>query len=49
MAHTLEISDELKARIDRYREDDETVEEFLEEMLNIYEVEGIFLQEGYTE
>ena len=49
MPHTIEISDEMKAQIDMYREEDETIAEFLEELLNIYETEGAFLQEGYSE
>ncbi len=49
MSHTIEISDELKARIDGYLEEDETYEEFIGELLSIYETEGMFLQEGYSE
>lgn len=46
---TIEIGDDLKHRIDEHLEDDETYEEFLTELLNIYETEGSFLQEGYSE
>ncbi len=49
MTQTLEISDELAERIDSHREDDETREEFLEELVTIFETEGAFLQEGYSE
>lgn len=49
MSHTIEISDDLKARIDNYLEEDESYEEFIEELVTIYETEGAFLQEGYTE
>lgn len=49
MTYTLEISDDLRERIDEYREDDESYEEFIEEIISIYEVEGMFLQEGYSE
>ena len=49
MTQTLEISDELAERIDSHREDDETREEFIEELLTIFETEGAFLQEGYSE
>ena len=45
----IELSDELLARIEDHCEEDETVEEFLTELLNIYETEGAFLQEGYSE
>jgi len=49
MTHTIEIDDELMARLERFLEDDETVPEFIEELLNMYETEGAFLQEGYSE
>ncbi|WP_170972359.1 DUF7557 family protein [Natronorubrum halophilum] len=49
MTHTIEISDEMKDRLDAHCEEDETYEEFLEELLTIYETEGAFLQEGYSE
>ena len=49
MAHTLEISDELRDRIDRHREEDESYEEFIAELLSVYETGGTFLQEGYSE
>ena len=46
---TIELDDELVERIESYTEEDETVSEFIEELMNIYEVEGAFLQEGYSE
>jgi hypothetical protein len=49
MTRTLEISDELMERLDGHLEDDETPEEFLTELLNIYESEGAYLREGYSE
>jgi predicted transcriptional regulator len=49
MTHTLEISDELKERLDKHLEEDETCEEFIEELVSMYETEGAFLQEGYSE
>ncbi len=49
MTHTIEISDDLRDRIDDHCEEDETYEEFLEELVSIYETEGAFLQEGYSE
>lgn len=49
MPHTLEISDELADRIEMHLEEDETYEEFLEELVSVYETEGTFLQEGYSE
>jgi hypothetical protein len=47
--HTIEISDDLNERIDSHREEDETAGEFIEELVNVYETEGTFLHEGYSE
>lgn len=49
MTHTIEISDELKERLDDHCEEDESIEEFIEELVSVYETEGAFLQEGYSE
>jgi hypothetical protein len=49
MTYTLEISDELRERIDDHLEEDESYEEFIEELVSVYETEGAFLQEGYSE
>jgi len=49
MTYTIEISDELKTRMENHLEDDETIEEFIEELVALYETEGAFLQEGYSE
>ena len=49
MTFTIEISDDLKSRIETHLEDDETHEEFIEELVSMYESEGRFLQEGYSE
>ena len=49
MTHTLEISDELRARLDSHLEEDESYEEFIAELVSVYETEGAFLQEGYSE
>lgn len=46
---TLEISDELAARLESHCEAGQTMEELVEELLTMYEVEGAFLQEGYSE
>ncbi|WP_199723052.1 hypothetical protein [Halobellus sp. Atlit-38R] len=46
MTETIEISDELAERIDGHLEEDETIPEFIEELVSIYEQEGRFLQEG---
>ena len=49
MTHTIEIGDDLKERMDRHLEEDESYEEFVEELLSVYETDGAFLQEGYSE
>jgi len=49
MTHTLEISDDLKERMEKHLEEDETLEQFVEELVSVYETEGTFLQEGYSE
>jgi len=49
MPTTIEISDDLAERLERHCEDDESVAEFVEELVSVYETEGAFLQEGYSE
>lgn len=49
MAPTLEVSEELADRLESHCEEGETVEELIEELVSMYEAEGAFLQEGYTE
>lgn len=49
MPQTLEIDDDLMERLEAHLEEGETVEEFITELLNMYETEGAFLQEGYSE
>ena len=49
MRTTIEINSELYERLNGHLEEGETVEEFIEELLSMYESEGTFLQEGYSE
>lgn len=49
MTETIEISDELRDRLGAHLEEGETYEEFIAELLTLYETEGAFLQEGYSE
>ncbi len=49
MMPEIELSAELLERIDSHLEEGETREEFLEEVLDIFEAEGVFMQEGYSE
>ena len=46
MTYTLEINDELRERLEKHLEEDESYEEFIAELLSIYETEGEFLQEA---
>lgn len=48
MATSITISDDLRARLERHLEDDQTIEEFIDELLGIYE-SSRYLQEGYSE
>lgn len=49
MTDTVELDDDLMERIQGHLEEGETPAEFIEELLNMYETEGAFLQEGYSE
>lgn len=49
MTPSIEISPELADRLDAHLEDDQTYEELIAELLSMYETEGAFLQEGYSE
>ena len=49
MTHTIEIDDDLLSRLEAHLEEDQTVEELIEELVSLYETEGAFLQEGYSE
>jgi len=49
MTQKLEISDDLHERLVSHCEEGETPEEFVEELVNMYETEGAFIQEGYSE
>lgn len=46
MAQTVELDDELIERLEGHLEEDETIEEFIEELVNIYEQEGRFSDPG---
>ncbi|QLD90493.1 hypothetical protein HWV07_16205 [Natronomonas salina] len=45
----LQISDELRDRLESHTEEDESIEELIEELVSIYETEGAFMREGYSE
>lgn len=46
MTRTVELDEDLLARLEEHREEGETVPEFIEELLNIYEQEGRFTDQG---
>jgi hypothetical protein len=48
MPTTVVLPDDIVERLDSHLEDDETREELIEELLNIYESTR-FVQEGYSE
>lgn len=49
MTRTIDISDDLAERIDSHCEEGQSHAELIEELLSMYETEGAFLQEGYSE
>lgn len=46
MVRTVELDDELVERLEGHLEEDETIEELIEELVNIYEQEGRFTDQG---
>lgn len=49
VAREIELDDDLFERLERHTEEDETVPELIGELVAMYETEGAFLQEGYSE
>lgn len=49
MPVSVELPESLVERLDDHLEDDETYAEFIEELVNLYESEGQFYTEGYSE
>ncbi|MFB6309851.1 MAG: YlcI/YnfO family protein [Salinirussus sp.] len=49
MTTEIPVPDDLAERIDSHLEEGETRAEFIEELVSMYETEGAFLQEGYSE
>ena len=45
----IEISEDLQRRLDSHLEGDESYEELISDLVSMYESEGRFLQEGYSE
>lgn len=46
MPREIELGEDLVERLEDHLEEDETVEEFIEELVNIYEQEGRFSDPG---
>lgn len=49
MRPVIPVSRETLEEIDNHREQEESYDEFLRELLNIYEQQGTFTREGYSE
>jgi metal-responsive CopG/Arc/MetJ family transcriptional regulator len=49
MPTEIEVPDDLAERLDNHCEEGETRAEFIAELVSMYETEGAFLQEGYSE
>jgi hypothetical protein len=49
MSQTIELDDALVDRLERHLEEDESIPELIEELVSMYETDGTFLQEGYSE
>ena len=49
MSTTIETDDDLAERIERHLGDDESMAEFLDELVTVYETEDAFLEGGYSE
>lgn len=46
MGRTIELSEDWMERIEGLTEDDESVDEFIEELVTIYEQDGRLIHEG---
>lgn len=49
MARIIEISDDLAEHLDALRTENQSYAEVVEELVNVYETEGTFSIEGYSE
>ncbi|NHN43158.1 hypothetical protein G9C85_16185 [Halorubellus sp. JP-L1] len=49
MPKTIEFDDDLVDRLESHLEEDESIQELVEELVSMYETDGTFLQEGYSE
>ncbi|ACM58989.1 DUF7557 family protein [Halorubrum lacusprofundi] len=49
MPRTIVLDDDLAERLETHLEESQTIPEFVEELVSMYEADGTFLQEGYSE
>jgi hypothetical protein len=49
MPVTIELDDDLHDRLESHLEEGEEVTDLIEELVSMYETDGRFLQEGYSE
>lgn len=49
MAPTLSVSEETLEELDSHREQDESYDELLQELVRMYEQQAAFTREGYSE
>lgn len=49
MTPEISVSEETVQALDSHREDDESYDELLRELVKIYEQQGAFTREGYSE
>lgn len=49
MSPTIELSEETIKQLDSHREDGESYDELVQELVSIYEEQGAFTREGYAE
>lgn len=49
MSPTIEVSEETMRELDSHQEGDESYDELVQELVNIYEQQGAFTREGYSE
>lgn len=49
MCPTIEVSEETIIELDNHREEDESYDDLLQELIGVYEQNGAFVREGYSE
>ena len=49
MTPTIEVSQETLEQLDSHRENEESYDDLVHELVTIYEQQGAFTREGYTE